>query len=62
MSEPSFTGRPYLQILFECCQVYQRVYKDRSGRFYLGRCPTCLRQIRFRVAPHGSPARRFRVR
>ncbi len=62
MSESSFTDRPYLQILFECCQVYQRVYKDRSGQFYLGRCPRCLRQIRFRVARDGTPARRFRVR
>ena len=61
-TETSFTGRPYLQVLFECCGVYQRVYRDRGGKFYQGRCPRCLRQIRFLIRPDGSPARGFVVR
>ena len=62
MEDDSLANRPYLQIQFDCCRVYQRVYRDRSGRFYLGRCPKCLRQIRFRIGPGGNSARRFRVR
>jgi len=53
--------RPYLQILFECCSVYQRIYRDKSGKLYQGRCPRCLRVVRFRVAPGGTSARAFLV-
>jgi hypothetical protein len=55
-------GRPYLRIMFDCCQVYQRIYRDRLGHFYEGRCPRCLRSVRFRIAPHGTGARAFSVR
>lgn len=53
--------RPYLQVLFECCNVYQRVYREPLGRFYLGRCPRCLRSIRFIVGKDGTDARMFVV-
>jgi hypothetical protein len=54
--------RPYLGIQFECCQVYQRVYRDPSGRFYNLRCPKCLRGMRVRVGKGGSANRFFKVR
>jgi hypothetical protein len=62
MSADPFVHRPYLQLLFECCGVYQRVYRDKSGEFYQGRCPRCLRQIRFWIRPDGTAARTFAVR
>jgi hypothetical protein len=62
MSADTLRNRPYLQLLFECCSVYQRVYRDREGAFYQGRCPRCLRQIRFNIRPDGTPARQFVVR
>lgn len=62
-AEPkSPTARPYLRVLFECCNVYQRIYRDRGGQFYNGRCPRCLRQIRFRISPTGTAVRDFSVR
>lgn len=61
-SNRSLTGRPYLQILFDCCKVYQRVYRDAEKPFYQGRCPRCLRTIRFAIRPDGTPARGFVVR
>ena len=61
-TESAFAGRPYLQVMFECCHVYQRVYRDRSGAYYQGRCPRCLRTIRFRIRPDGTTARGFVVR
>lgn len=53
--------RPFLQVLFDCCNVYQRVYRDPSGAYYLGRCPRCLRSIRFTVGKDGTASRQFVV-
>lgn len=35
--------RKFLGIWFECCHVYGRLYKNKSGTKYTGRCPKCLR-------------------
>lgn len=59
---PGYVNRPFLRVYFECCAVYQRLYRDRGGRTYSGRCPRCLRPIRFRIGPGGTPARDFTVR
>ncbi len=55
-------GRPYVGILFECCGVYTRVYRRPDQRYYVGRCPNCLRLVRLRVSPYGTSARLFRAR
>jgi hypothetical protein len=52
-------GRPWLGILFDCCGVYSRVYRDANGRGYAGRCPSCLKKISLRVGPGGTDARFF---
>jgi len=54
--------RPYLGILFECCGVYARVYRQPHEMIYRGRCPKCLRLVQVRVGPDGTPARFFRAR
>lgn len=53
--------QPWLGVLFECCGVYARVYRSRDGAFYRGRCPRCLREVRFRVGRTGTSARFFRA-
>lgn len=62
MQSETADKRPYLSVMFECCSVYQRIYRDRGGRFYEGRCPRCLRAVRFKVAPNGTACRTFAVR
>jgi len=53
--------RPYLGIQFECCGAYARVYRREGESAYVGRCPRCLRVVRFRVDPSGTSHRFFRV-
>jgi len=53
--------RPYLSVMFNCCKIYQRVYQNPDGETYQGRCPKCLRTIRFVVGPGGTNERSFVV-
>jgi PHP family Zn ribbon phosphoesterase len=55
-------SRPYLSVHFACCAVYQRVYRDKDGKTYNGRCPRCGTPVRFVVGEGGTAARRFVVR
>ena len=54
--------RPFLSVLFACCGVYQRVYRDATGKHYEGRCPRCRRAVRFEVGKGGTTARSFIAR
>ena len=56
-SEPG--GGDFLGVRFECCGAYARVYRNRSGDAYEGRCPRCLKPIRFEIGPGGTSSRFF---
>ena len=61
MTEESNTiRRQFLGIFFECCHVYGRIYKNKDGSAYVGRCPKCLRSVRVRVGGEGTSRRFFR--
>ncbi len=53
--------RPYISVLFDCCRVYDRIYRRPHERVYRGRCPKCLRVLTVRVGPDGIPHRMFRA-
>jgi hypothetical protein len=52
-------NRPYLSVLFACCNVYQRIYRSPDGATYQGRCPRCAKTVRFAVGEGGTSARTF---
>ncbi len=54
-------GRPFLQIHFACCNVYQRIYRSADGKNYNGRCPKCGKPVRFEVGSGGTDCRSFTV-
>jgi len=51
--------RRWLGIHFECCDVYSRIYKNKSGTTYVGFCPKCARKVRVPVGPDGTDSRFF---
>lgn len=49
----------YLGIMFKCCSVYGRIYKNKEGTAYVGRCPKCMRTIKIPVGEGGTDQRFF---
>jgi hypothetical protein len=58
-TEAASDVRPYLCILFKCCNAYARIYKTSDSRAYAGHCPRCARAVRVPIGPHGTGERLF---
>lgn len=59
---PGPSGRPSIQVWFECAGLYQRVFRAITGDCYLARCAKCGKTMRFEVGQGGTSQRTFRVR
>ncbi len=56
------TPKKFLGILFESCGVYGRIYQNKDGTAYVGRCPKCMRAIKVKIGEGGTGQRFFRGR
>ncbi|MEL7089021.1 MAG: hypothetical protein AAGL98_11370 [Planctomycetota bacterium] len=52
-------GRPWLAVKWRCCSVYSRVYRNRRGDAYEGRCPRCATPVRASIGEGGTSSRFF---
>lgn len=51
--------KPFLGIMFNCCGVYGRIYKNKENTAYVGRCPKCMRTVKVPVGEGGTNVRFF---
>ena len=59
--ESAAPANPFLSVMFACCKVYQRIYRDADGKHYQGRCPRCGLSVKFVVGDGGTDSRSFVV-
>lgn len=58
---PFQKAKKFLGIHFECCNVYRRIYINKDGNAYEGRCPLCYREVKVLIGPDGTSSRFFRA-
>ena len=53
--------KKFIGVMFECCNVYSRVYKNVQGTHYAGACPRCMRRVTFKIGEGGTDQRFFKA-
>ena len=52
-------ARPWIAVNWQCCSVYSRIYRNRAGTAYEGRCPKCGTPAKAAIGPGGTDNRFF---
>ncbi len=53
---------PYINMYFECCKTYSRIYLNNDGDAFVGWCPRCAGKAVVRVDPDAEPGKFFRAK
>ena len=65
MAEKDFSNdkgqKNFLGIYFECCNIYTRIYKNKTGDAYEGKCPKCFKKVFVPIGDKGSAERFFKA-
>ncbi len=51
--------RPYIGMHFKCCNLYSRIYLNKSGTAFVGWCPKCAARTEVKVSADGTKDRFF---
>jgi hypothetical protein len=51
--------KPFLSVWFRCCHSYGRMYRNKDGTQYEGRCPKCGAGVHALIGAHGTARRTF---
>ncbi|MFK7789982.1 MAG: hypothetical protein AB8C95_10900 [Phycisphaeraceae bacterium] len=51
--------RPWIAVNWQCCSVYTRIYRNRQGSAYEGRCPKCGTTAKAAIGSGGTANRFF---
>ncbi|MCD6162515.1 MAG: hypothetical protein J7K40_08905 [candidate division Zixibacteria bacterium] len=51
--------RPYIGVVFKCCNVYSRIYLSKNKTSFVGWCPKCGGKMVVEISPHGSKSKFF---
>jgi hypothetical protein len=52
-------ARKYVGVRFNCCGIYTRIYVNKEGTAYEGKCPKCFKPVRLKIGTGGTSARIF---
>ncbi|MGL6196977.1 MAG: hypothetical protein ACRC2T_19365 [Thermoguttaceae bacterium] len=53
--------KKFVGIKFNCCGLYVRVYVNKDGTAYEGRCPRCAKPVKLKIGAGGTNNRFFEV-
>jgi len=56
---PAGDQKKYVGVRFNCCGIYVRIYVNKEGTAYEGRCPKCAKPVRLRIGEGGTSNRFF---
>jgi len=51
--------RKFIGVKYNCCNIYVRIYANKEGTAYEGRCPKCFRPVKFKIGEGGTDHRFF---
>jgi hypothetical protein len=55
----SADSRKFVGVHFICCDIYSRIYINRTKTAYAGNCPRCMKKIELKIGPGGTSNRFF---
>ncbi len=59
---PPGPRRRFLSVLYQCCHVYGRLYRNKDATAYVGRCPGCGGPVHALIGPGGTNRRLFEAK